>query len=57
MGMGRQSYAPAALPLGKIPGTHYMEGWLGHGASLDGCGKTRLHCDLIPGRPVRSLSL
>jgi hypothetical protein len=34
MGMGGQLHAPAALPPGKIPGTHCIGGWVGPGAGL-----------------------
>jgi hypothetical protein len=37
MGMGGQLHAPAALPPGKRPGTHYIGGWVGPRADLDGC--------------------
>jgi len=40
-GLGRQRHAPAALPSGKRPGTHYLGGWVGPRAGLDGCGKSR----------------
>jgi hypothetical protein len=39
MGVGGQLHAPAALPPGKIPGTHCIGGWVGPRAGLDGCGK------------------
>ena len=46
----------AALPPGKRPGTLYIGGWVGPRTGLDGCGKYRPQCDLIPGpsspRPV-----
>jgi hypothetical protein len=41
MRVGVQLYAPAALPPGKRPGTHYQGGWVGPRAGLDGCGKPR----------------
>ena len=41
--MGGQRHAPAALPPGKCPITHFKVGWVGVGASLDGCGKSRRH--------------
>jgi len=40
--------APAALPLER-PGTHCTGGWVGPGAGLDGCGKSRLHRVSVPG--------
>ena len=43
MGLNGQRHAPAALPPGKIPGTHFIWDWLGPRAGLDGCGKSRLH--------------
>jgi hypothetical protein len=48
MGVGGQRPAPAALSLVR-PGTHYMGGWVGPRAGLDGCGKYRPHQDSIPG--------
>jgi hypothetical protein len=27
MGVGTQRHAPASLPPGKIPGTHFIGGW------------------------------
>jgi hypothetical protein len=32
---------PAALPLGKTPGTHCIVGWVGPRAGADGCGKAQ----------------
>jgi len=40
MGMGGQRYASAALPPGKKSGNHYMRGWVGPRARLDGCVKS-----------------
>ena len=40
MGVGGQRHAPAALPPGKGHGTHYIKGWVGPRAGLDGCGKS-----------------
>jgi hypothetical protein len=31
------------------PGTHYIGGWVGFRAGLDGCGKNQPHRDSIPG--------
>jgi hypothetical protein len=39
MGVGVQCHAPAALPPGKRPGTHFIGGWVGFRAGLEGCGK------------------
>jgi hypothetical protein len=41
MAVGSQCHAPAALPPGKRPGTHCIEGWMGPRASLDRCRKSR----------------
>jgi len=41
MGVGGQRHAPAALPPGKRPGTHFVGSWVGTRARLDGCGKSR----------------
>ena len=57
MGMGGQRHAPAALSLGKRPGTHCTGGWVGPRAGLDG----RWISSLPPGfdpqtvQPVASL--
>jgi len=48
-GVGGQRHVPAALPPGKRPGTHCIGVWVGSRAGLDGCGKSRLHRDSIPG--------
>ena len=37
MGVGGQRQAPAALPLGKRPRTHYAGGWVAPRTGLDGC--------------------
>jgi len=34
MGVGGQHHAPAALPTGKRPSTHFIGGWVGPRASL-----------------------
>ena len=49
MGVGGQRNAPAAFTPGERPGIHCTGGWVGHMAGLDGCGKSRLHRDSIPG--------
>ena len=54
--VGGQRHTPAALPLGKRPGTRVTGGWVGPRAGLDGCGKSRSpHRESIPGpsRPQR----
>ena len=55
MGDGVQRHASTALPPEKRPGTHFIEGWVGLRAGLDGCGKPRPDWDSI--RPARSESL
>jgi hypothetical protein len=40
MRVGVQLHAPAALSPGKSPGTHFIGGWVGPRAGLDGCGKS-----------------
>jgi len=40
---------PRPLYPRKRPGTHCRGDWVGPKAGLDGCGKSRLHRDLIPG--------
>jgi hypothetical protein len=56
MEVGGQGHTPANLPPGKNSGTHCIGGWLGPKAGLNGCGKSRLHRDSIPGavQPVAS---
>jgi hypothetical protein len=49
MGVGCKSYAPAALPPGKRPGTHCIGVWVDPRAGLEGYGKSRPHRDSIPG--------
>jgi hypothetical protein len=51
MGMVGQRHVPAALPLGKRPGTHCIGGWVGPRAGLDGCKKSRL----LPGFDPRTV--
>ena len=41
---------PRPLYPQERPGTHCTGGWVGLRAGLDGCGKSRLHRDSIPGR-------
>ena len=41
MEVGGQHHAPAALPPGKRPGTHCIEGWVGPRAGMNGGGKSR----------------
>jgi hypothetical protein len=38
--VGGQSHAPATLPSEKRTGTHFIGGWVGPRAGLDGCGKS-----------------
>jgi hypothetical protein len=38
--VGGQCHALAALHPGKRPGTHFIGGWVGPTAGLDGCGKS-----------------
>ena len=40
---------PRPLYPQKRPGTHCTGGWVGLRVSLDRCGKSRSHRDLIPG--------
>jgi hypothetical protein len=57
MGVGSQQHAPAALPPGRRPGTHFAGGWVGLRDGIGGCGKSRAHRDSTPERPARSESL
>jgi hypothetical protein len=47
MGVGGQHQSPAALPQER-PGTHYIGGWEGPSAYLDGCGKSLLPSGFDP---------
>jgi hypothetical protein len=49
MGVGGKLQAPAALPPGKKPGTHFTGGWVGPRAGVDRCGNSRPHRDSITG--------
>ena len=49
MELGGHRNSPAALPPGKRHGTHFIGGWVGPRAGLDGCGKFR------PPTGIRSL--
>jgi hypothetical protein len=48
-GVGCQRHAPTALPPGKRPGTHCIEGWVGLRQGLDRRGIPRQHRNSIPG--------
>ena len=48
-GVGQQHHAPAALPLGKEPGTHFIGDCVDPTTGLDGCEKFSLPRDSIPG--------
>ena len=45
------SVTPRPLHSRDRPGTRCTEGCVGPRVGLDGCGKTRLHRDSIPGPP------
>jgi len=47
-GLDGQLHAPTALPPGE---THCIGGWVDPKVGLDGCGKSRLQWDSIPGPP------
>jgi hypothetical protein len=57
MEVGGPRHAPAALPLGKRPGTQFIGGWVSPGESLDRGEKPRLPPGLAPRtvQPVASL--
>jgi hypothetical protein len=57
MRVGGQLHAPAALPPGKRPGTHFIGGWVGLRAGLDLCGYLAPTGIRSPDRPARSESL
>ena len=48
MGVSDERHVLTALPREK-PDTQCTGGWVGPRAGLDGCGKSRLHRDSIPG--------
>ena len=48
MEVGGQRHVPAALPPGRRPGTHFIGGWVGSMARLDGCGKSRPPPEFYP---------
>jgi len=48
-GVGGQCHAPAGLPPGKRPSTHCIGGWVGTTPGLDGCRKSCLYRNSIPG--------
>jgi hypothetical protein len=43
MGLFGLRYAPASLTPGNGPDVHCTGGWVGRGAGLEGCGKSRPH--------------
>ena len=49
MEVGGQCHALVALSPGKRPGTHCVGCWVDPRAGMDGCEKSRLHRDSIPG--------
>jgi hypothetical protein len=48
MGVGGQHHAPDPVLQGKRLATHFIGGWVGPTAGLDGCEKSRPHWDSIP---------
>jgi hypothetical protein len=57
MGVGGQLHAPAALPPGKRPGTHFIGGWLDPGPvwmAVKNLAPTGIRS---PDRPAHSKSL
>jgi hypothetical protein len=53
----RSASRPGCLYPLERPGTHCTEGWVGPGAGLDRCGKSRPTGIRSPDRPARSESL
>ena len=43
MEVGGQDHVLAVLPTGKRLGTHFIAGWVGPRAGVDGRGKFRFH--------------
>jgi hypothetical protein len=56
MGVGGQRHAPAALPPGQRPGTHFTGGWVSPRAGLDGAENFAPIGIRSPDRPARSES-
>ena len=54
MGVGVQHHAPAALPPGKRPGTHFIEGWVDPVPVWTGAENLVPHEIRYPDRPDRS---
>jgi len=55
--VGGQRHAPAALPPGMTPGTHYTGGWVGPGAAWKGA-RNLFHTGIpFPDLPARSKSM
>jgi hypothetical protein len=52
-GVSGQFHAPAALPLGKEPGTHWIRGWVDPRAGLDDVEKRKFLT--LPGLELRPL--
>ena len=57
MGVGGQRHAPAALPLGKRPGTHCIGGWGAPGPVWKGAENLAPTAIRSPDRTARSESL
>jgi hypothetical protein len=47
MRVGGHLHSPAALPPGKRHGTHFIGGWVGPRAGLEGCEKSRPNRDFF----------
>jgi len=52
--MSDQLQTLANLPLGEIPGTHWIVGYVGQRAGLDGLGKQKICCTFRNSNPKRS---
>ena len=52
--MGVVKATPRPFYPRERPGTHFIGGWVGPWAGLDGCGNSRLHRDSISGPSVAS---
>ena len=50
MEMSSERHAPAALPSGKKPSTHFIQGWVGTRNGLERRENSRLHQDAIRGQ-------
>jgi len=56
MEVSSQLYAPAALPLGRAPDTHWIEDWVSPRASLDAVAKRKKKIPLLSPQKIERQS-